>query len=141
MTSERRPERLEPLAGAIARGAEAQARLIEAAGGLLSLEGVATLIGIALTKVDAQRAAGRLLALQIRDDWTYPAAQFRDGEVLDGIPEVIASMADASAWSILDFLLAPDDALGGQAPIAALRVSGFGAVQRLLASRQADAFV
>jgi hypothetical protein len=133
-------QRLEPLAGAIARGAEVRARLVDAAGGLLSAEKAGTLLGITRAAVDKRRAAGRLLALRVRGDWAYPAAQFRDGEVLDGIPEVVASMADASPWSILDFLMAPDDVLEGQAPIVALRGSGLSAVQRLLASRQADVF-
>ncbi|MBP0447500.1 hypothetical protein J8J14_22320 [Roseomonas sp. SSH11] len=141
MTSEGKPERLEPLARTIARGVEAKARLVEAAGGLLSAESVGALLGITRAEVDKQRAEGSLLAVLTESTWEYPAAQFRDGAVLGGIPEIIASMADASAWSILDFLLAPDDSLGGKAPITALRESDRGTVQRLLASRQFDVFV
>lgn len=132
--------RLEPLAGAIVRGAEVRARLVEAAGGLLSADAVGALLGITRAAVDKRRALGKLLALRIRGDWSYPAAQFRDGEVLEGIPSVLAGMADASPWSILDFLLAPDDALGGRTPLATLRAGELAAVQRLLAARETDVF-
>ena len=66
---------LDPLAGAIARGAEARARLAEAAGGLLAADTVGRLLGITRQAVDKRRGAGRLLALRIRGDWHYPAAQ------------------------------------------------------------------
>jgi hypothetical protein len=40
---------------------------------------------------------------------------------------------------VLDFLLAPDAALGGQTPLAALRAGQAEPVARLLAAREADA--
>ena len=132
--------RLEPLAGAIVRGAAVRARLAEAAGGMLSADDTGKVLGISRQAVDKRRAAGRLLAVRVRGDWHYPAAQFRDGEVLPGIEEVIAGMPDASAWSVLDFLLAPDDALGGRSPLSALRVGDTAPVRRLLSAREADAF-
>lgn len=131
---------LEPLAGAIARGAEVRARLTKAAGGMLSADDVGRVLGISRQAVDKRRAAGRLLALRIRGDWHYPAAQFHDGETLPGLEEVIAGMREASPWSVLDFLLAPDDALDGRSPLTALRARDVAAVRRLLAAREADAF-
>ena len=132
--------RLEPLAGAIARGAAVRARLAEAAGGMLSADDAGKALGISRQAVDKRRATGKLLALRVRGDWHYPAAQFRDGEVLPGIEEAVAAMPDAGAWSVLDFLLAPDDALGGRSPFAALRAGDIAPVRRLLAAREADAF-
>ena len=132
--------RLEPLAGAIARGGAVRASLAEAAGGMLSADGAGNALGISRQAVDKRRAAGKLLAVRVRGDWHYPSAQFHDGEVLPGIEAVIAGMPDASAWSVLDFLLAPDDALGGRSPLAALRAGDVAAVRRLLGSREADAF-
>ncbi len=131
--------RLEPLAGAIARGANVRARLAEAAGGMLSADDAGRVLGITRQAVDKRRAAGKLLAVRVRGDWHYPAAQFLDGEALPGVEEVIAGMADASAWSVLDFLLAPDDALGGRSPLAVLRAGDVALVRRLLAAREADA--
>lgn len=132
--------RLEPLAGAIARGAEARTRLAEAAGGMLSADDAAKALGISRQAVDKRRAAGKLLAVRVRGDWHYPSAQFRDGEVLPGIETVISGLPDASAWSVLDFLLVPDDALGGRSPLALLRDGDMAPVRRLLAARGTDAF-
>ena len=131
---------LEPLAGAIARGAEVRSRLTKAAGGMLSADAVGKALGISRQAVDKRRAAGRLLAMRIRGDWHYPAAQFHDGETLPGLDEVIAGMRESSPWSVLDFLLAPDDALDGRSPLAALRAGDVAAVRRLLAADEADAF-
>src|SRR4051794_32776894 len=132
--------RLDPLAAAIARGAEVKAGLAEAAGGLLSAEAAARLLGISRAAVDKRRAGRKLLALRVRGDWAYPALQFRNGEVLPGLPEVVAGMAEATGWSILAFLLAGHDALGGRSPVAALREGRAAAVLRLVAAEGADAF-
>ena len=131
---------LEPLAGAIARGAESRARLTRAAEGMHSAEAAGRLLGISRQAVDKRRAAGKLLAVRVRGDWHYPAAQFDNNEVLPGIEAVIAGMPEASPWSVLDFLLAPDEALGGRSPLAALRAGDLAPVRRLLAAREAEAF-
>lgn len=132
-------QRLEPLAGAIARGAEIRAELAEAAGGMLSADEAGKALGLSRQAVDKRRTTGRLLAVRVRGDWHYPAAQFHDGEVLPGIDAAIAAMPEASPWSVLDFLLAPEDALDGRAPLAALRAGDLAPVRRLLAAREADA--
>ncbi len=131
---------LDPLAGAIARGAEIKARLTEQAGGLLSAEVVGRLLGISRAAVDKRRATGKLLALRIRSDWHYPAVQFREGEVLPGLAPILAAMTDASGWSVLAFLLAEEEALAGRAPLALLREGDAAPIHRLLAARAADSF-
>lgn len=131
---------LEPLAAAIARGAEVKARLADAAGGFLSATACGRLLGISRAAVDKRRATGRLLALRIKGDWRYPAAQFHDGEAVEGIAEVLKGMADASPWSVLDFLLSPDPGLDGRSPLASLRRGEAECVRRRLAARTADAF-
>lgn len=131
---------MDPLAGAIARGAEVKARLADQAGGLLSAEAVGRMLGISRAAVDKRRATGKLLAVRLRSDWHYPIAQFRDGEVLAGIAEVLAGMTEASGWSILAFLLAEDEALGGRTPLAVLQAGDVAAMRRLMAAREADAF-
>jgi hypothetical protein len=132
--------RLDPLAGAIARGAEIKAHLAEQAGGLLSAEAVGRMLGITRAAVDKRRATGKALAVRVRSDWHYPACQFRDGEVIAGVPEVLASMGDATGWSVLAFLLAEEDALGGRTPLAALCAGDLTAVRRIFAAREVDAF-
>jgi hypothetical protein len=133
-------QRLEPLAGAIARAADAKARLVERAHGLLSAEAVAKLVGLSRQGVDKRRAQGKLLAVRIRGDWAYPAAQFAEGEVVDGIPEVVAGMTDTTPWAVLSFLLAESDALGDVAPLAALRAGRQDEVLQLVAAREVDAY-
>jgi hypothetical protein len=131
--------RLDPLAASIARGAEAKSRLAEQAGGMLTAAQVATLLGITRAAVDKRRAAGKALAVRVRSDWHYPAVQFRDGEVLPGLPDILAGMGEASGWSILAFLLAADDALGGRTPLDLLRAGETAPLRRLIAAREADA--
>jgi hypothetical protein len=132
--------RLDPLAAAIARGGEARVRLSERAGGLLSAEQVASLLGITRAAVDKRRSVGKALAVRVRGDWHYPACQFRDGEVLAGVPEVLTGMSDTSGWTVLDFLLAEADALGGGTPLTCLRGGELEPVLRLVRAREVDAY-
>ncbi len=132
--------RIDPLVPAIARGAEIRAGLIEAAGGVLSATQVAAMLGITRAAVDKRRLARRLLALRIRGDWAYPAAQFQDAATPEGLSDVLAAMADASPWSVLETLLTPDDALGGATPIAALRAGRAAELRRLVAAQAQDSF-
>jgi hypothetical protein len=132
--------RLEPLAAAIARGAEARTLLAERAGGLLTAVQVATLLGISRAAVDKRRALGRALAVRVRGDWHYPACQFRDGEVLPGLPEVLAGLPELSGWAALDLLLAESKALGGRTPLACLRAGEVAPVLRLMRARDVEAF-
>jgi hypothetical protein len=128
---------LDPLAAAIARGAEVRVRLAERAGGLLSVEQVARLLGITRAAIDKRRALGKALAVRVRGDWHYPGCQFRDGEVIAGVPEVLAC---TSGWAALDFLLAEAEPLGGRTPLECLRAGDLAPVLRMLRAREADAF-
>lgn len=131
---------LDPLVVAIARSAEAKVRLAEQAGGLLPADTAGQLLGISRAAVDKRRGGGKLLAVRVRSDWHYPVCQFRDGEVLNGLPEVVAGLGDTTGWSVLSFLLSEDDALGGRTPLDALRAGELTAVIRLVAARDHDAF-
>lgn len=135
---------LEPLADSIARGAEAKADLVRRSGGLLTGVQMGNVLGgISRQAVDKRRRAGQLLAVHVASDWRYPAAQTgRDGKVPDGLAGVIEAMRDAGAWATLDFLLAPDSALGGLTPLDALRRGGAAAatVHRLVMAAESDAY-
>jgi hypothetical protein len=131
----------DPLADALLRGVGERARLIAAAGGLLSVNEVAALLGLTRQAVDKRRRAGQVLAMRAGSDWRYPAIQFGpEGAPPAGLAEVIAALAEAGPWATLDLLLAEDPALGGRSPLQALRAGDRAAVQRLLAARSADAF-
>lgn len=131
--------RLDPLAGAVARAAEARTALVEAAGGFLGAEATARLLGVTRQAVDKRRAARRLLGVRVAGDWHYPAAQFAEGETVPGLDAVLAGMPEAGPWSVLDALLAPEDALGGASPLEALRAGRLAEVRHWLAAREADA--
>jgi hypothetical protein len=132
--------RLDPLAAAIARGGEARIRLSKQAGGLLCSGQAASFLQVTRPAVDKRRSVGKALAVRVRGNWLYPACQFRDGEVLPGISEVLASMTDASGWAVLSFLLAEEEALGGRTPLAALAAGDVDPVVRLVRAQTSDAY-
>lgn len=137
---------LDPLADAVARGAGERARLSALAGGLLSAEQAGQALGgISRQAVDKRRRANQVLAVRVASDWRYPAIQIdADGQVPPALPAILALAAETgmSAWATLDFLLAPDGALDGLAPLDALRrgPGAAGAVRRLLEAAKADAY-
>lgn len=137
---------LDPLSDAVARGAGERARLAARAGALLSAEQAGQALGgISRQAVDKRRRANQLLAVRVASDWRYPAIQIdADGQVPQALPAILALAAETgmSAWAMLDFLLAPDSALGGLTPLDALRRGPglAGEVRRLLEAAKADAF-
>lgn len=135
---------LEPLASSVARGAEAKADLVRRSGGLLTGAQMGKVLGgISRQAVDKRRRAGQLLAVHVGADWRYPAVQAdRDGNVLDGLAGVIQAMRDVGPWATLDFLLAPESALGGLTPLNALKRGGAAAetVHRLVTANRSDAY-
>ena len=135
---------LDPLADALARGVHERERLAARAGGLLSAEDIGRALGgISRQAVDKRRRAHQLLGVKLASDWRYPAMQVGDdGEILAGLPEVLAELEELSPWAILDFLLAEDAALGGVTPLGALRLGGDGAasVLRIAKASKSDAF-
>jgi hypothetical protein len=130
----------DPLASLSARSAEHREMLLHRAGGTLSAEAAARRLGIAREAVDQRRRVGTLLAIPEGSDWRYPACQFREGEVVPGLVEVVRGLADADPWVTLDFLLAPDTALASRTPLQALRDGDRDAVLRLVRASQGDGF-
>lgn len=137
---------LDPLADAIARGAAERERLARLAGGLLSASDTGRALGgISRQAVDKRRRSSQLLAVRVGGDWCYPAAQIgSDGQVAPLLPAVLGDghQLQMSGWAMLDFLLAPDDALGGLTPMDVLVRNGpdTAAVRRLLTASKVDAF-
>jgi hypothetical protein len=135
---------LDPLADALARGAAERERLAVRAEGLLSAEEAGRALGgISRQAVDKRRRGRQLLGVRVANDWRYPAAQIgRDGQIVPGLAAVLEGLAELGPWTILDFLLAGDDALGGASPLEALRHGGGAAegVHRLVEAHKTDAF-
>ncbi len=135
---------LDPLGDAWARGAAERERLSGEAGGLLSADDAGRALGgISRQAVDKRRRNRQLLGVRIGHDWRYPAAQIgRDGEAVRGLAFVLEGLAALGPWAQLAFLLAEDDALGGNTPLDALRRGGSAAdeVRRIVQSHGTDAF-
>jgi DNA-binding response OmpR family regulator len=106
---------------ALLRGARAQRELLEEAGGALSAEEVGKLLGIGRAAVDKRRRHGTLLGLKRPSgDVVYPAAQFRRGAVLPGLPETLRAFRISDPWMQLEWLVARDAALQGRTVFEAL---------------------
>jgi hypothetical protein len=123
---------IEPLAPLIALNAQHRQALLKRAGGVLSVADVAKLLGITRQAVDKRRAKGSLLALKQGSDWKYPRCQFLEADTVPGLAEVIQGMASSGPWTVLEFLLAPDSALGGLSPLEALSKKRVADVMRLV---------
>lgn len=114
--------RRDPLAQALARGVELKERLIAQAGGLLSGEQVAKLLGIRRQSVAKRRSDDKLLALPAgTGDFKFPACQFDDRGALPGMDRLLAAFRTEDPWFRLQTILTPDPNLGGQTPLEALK--------------------
>jgi hypothetical protein len=127
-------EEKDPLAEARLKGLEEQRRLLREAGGAVGAIEAAEILGISRQAVDARRKKGRLLAVAAgRRGWRYPMAQFdgasEDG-VVRGLERVLAAIDDEGGWMRLAFLLSPEERLGGERPLDALRRGEVEAVGR-----------
>ena len=134
---------LEPLAPLIARNAEHRLELMEASGGTLTAAEAGELLGISRQAVDKRRRAGSLLGLRQGGDWRYPRCQFAapEHEVIAGLPKLLDAFSKSGPWVTLDFLLAPDETLGGKTPLEALRNEGWSdAMDRLVRIESGDGF-
>jgi len=112
---------LDPLAAAIARGAEQKLTLAKRAGGLLPVGEVAKILRISRQAVDKRRREGKLLAVPRGGDHAYPACQFAGDGVAPGLASVLAALGPERGWGALAFLVTPDgEQLGGLTPLEAL---------------------
>ena len=122
-------------AAALLHGARVQRDLLREAGGGLSASDVGTLLQIGRAAVDKRRRHGALLGLRLPNgDVVYPAAQFRKGDVVPGLEEVLGAFRIHDPWMQLDVLLARDEALGGRTGFEALAHRDLQAVKAVVSS-------
>lgn len=134
---------LDPLAPLVARNAQHRFETLAAAGGALSSTQVAQWLAVSRQAVEKRRRAHTLLAVRAGSDWRYPRCQFdeAEGDVIAGLPKLLGAFAETGPWIALDFLLSPDEALGGETPLQALRREGFSpALERLARIERGDGF-
>ena len=113
---------LDPLASLIAKGVEDKQKLIQEAGGLLSVGEVAKVRGLSPQAIHKQRRARKLLSVPHGGEEKFPVVQFtEEGEPVSGLGAVLQALHLTGAWGTLDFLLSPDDELDGLSPIETLK--------------------
>src|SRR2546425_8262469 len=101
-----RPE-TDPLARARLRGLSRRDELLASDGGTLTTEDVAKLLELTTQAVHKRRNAGKLLAFELgRRGLRFPAWQFTDEGVLEGLEEVLAVLKDEPPLAVVRFFLA-----------------------------------
>jgi hypothetical protein len=117
---------------AIMRGKRAIVALTLGDGGSLTYKQVQELTGIHPYDLEAMAEESKLLRIF---EHLFPACQFHNGRVLDGIEEVVKGMSQHGEWVTLSFLTSPSPRIAGdKRPIDLLRAGKKKAV--LMAVRQ-----
>jgi hypothetical protein len=116
------------------RGIEYMEKDLKDAGGAYDIDELRHVLGgVSLREVDERVAGGSIL--EIRDEnkrRRFPKMQFNDeGTVVAGLKSVSESFPSRSSWALLNFLVNPQDGLGGAKPIDLLRS---GATQEVVAA-------
>jgi len=122
----------DPLAAARLRGAQVQQSLLN---GAYSSEEVAKLLRMTRQGVDKRRRQGQLLGLSVgRRGYRYPAWQFQEGNVLPGLPDILAAFTDLNPWTQAVFFTTGDLRLGGKTPLEVLQAGQVDAVVQAAAA-------
>jgi hypothetical protein len=122
------------LKGSIA-SLEAEDALIQRAGGLKDAKWVGEYLSISPKSVAAKARRNELLAISRGDRNLYPAFQFRNGQVVPGVRELLGILPLTNGWSRLSFLLSSDPALDDRSPVEAFAVAPDAALE---VARSAD---
>jgi hypothetical protein len=112
----------DPFIAAKLRGLKRKQQMLETAGGALTSEQAAEVLGISRQAVDKRRAAAQLLALtQGRRGYSYPSFQFEDGKPITGLEEVLAELKELDPWMQMVFFTSPNERLGDRTPLERLK--------------------
>jgi hypothetical protein len=118
-------------ARAVLRGLEYAREDLRDAGGAYDLDQVrAVLNGVSRQAVTKRVKDGSLLAVPgPNGKRSYPTFQFTgEGTVVGGMKAVLDAFPSKNPWMVLNFLVNPQDALGGRKPIDLLRAGDVDAV-------------
>jgi len=112
----------EPFIAAKFRGLKRKKQMLETAGGTLTSEQVAEMLGISRQAVDKRRSSNQLLALtQGRRGYSYPSFQFEDGKSVPGLEAVLGELKPLDPWMQMVFFTNPHERLNGKTPMELLQ--------------------
>lgn len=109
---------------AILRGVKIAHEDLRASGGAYDQDEVRDLLhGISRQAVDKRVREGSLLAVSGPSNKRhYPVMQFtNEGEIVEGLKPVLEALPTKNGFAVLNFLIHPDDILGGRKPIDLLK--------------------
>ena len=110
-------DRVDALAGALARGRTRQEELLARAGGALGAVAFAEALGISRQALEKRRRSRGVLALPSGSrDWRYPACQLEPASpthLLPELPRFLRAFHDVGPWEQLAVLLTPLRGRGG----------------------------
>lgn len=112
-------QEIDPKLGDSLASLDVEEELVRKAGGLRDAKWVAEYLSIAPKSVAAKARRNELLAIPRGDRNLYPTFQFRNGQMIRGIREILDVLPLTNGWSRLSFLLTPDPGLDDRAPIEA----------------------
>lgn len=111
----------DPFLAAKVRGLKRKKQMLDVAGGALTSEQVAEVLGISRQAVDKRRASNQLLALtQGRRGYSYPKFQFEEGKTIKGLEQVLPQLKELDPWMQMVFFTSPHERLEGKTPIDCL---------------------
>ena len=103
---------------------QVQWELLNAEGGFWDADRVMEFFGVISTQsLDEMRERSKILGVWWEDRYLYPAWQFAGaGKLLNGLPQVLRTLATFSAWEKLSYMLSPNCYLDNQnSPLVELR--------------------
>jgi hypothetical protein len=96
------------------RGLDRMVALRKAAEPVLETGQVCALLGVSRETIRKKVDRRQLLAIPKGGDRVFPAFQFQEGDVLPGIPEVLAALDTDSPFVVLSFLLSRSQEFSGK---------------------------
>jgi len=111
-------------ARAVLEGVRIAQEDLRRSGGAYDLDQVRTILrGISRQAVDKRVQEGSLLAVPGPSNHrSFPTLQFNaDGTVVKGLKSIREALPTDNPWTVLNFLVQPDDRLGGRRPIDLLK--------------------
>lgn len=112
----------DPLAKARLRGIARRSEMLEAEGGTLSTDEIASLLNVTPQAVHKRRLAGKLLGIEVgRRGVRFPVWQLTEDGVLPGLEAVLAALHGHPPLAKFRFFLATSLRLGGKRPLDLLR--------------------